>query len=329
MFVGALLTAPAQEELRVDYRLVFWNVENLFDTQDDTLKNDDDFTPKGELHWNTRRYNTKLHHLYQTLVALGGVDGERFHMPDIVGMAEVENGRVLRDLCRGTALRRFGYDFIHFDSPDKRGIDNALLYRHDRFRPLRSRAVCVSDSARGLYTRDLLCVEGVLAAGDSLCLIVCHLPSKRGGTVADRQREGVARRMRQLMDTLALQHPTAAVVVMGDFNSDPQELAPVLTPDSSFVNLMAAASPAARGSYFYQGAWSWLDQVLVSRNLLGNGGGALKVRQEHGSVFDIDFLLMDSPRHLERAPRRTYQGMKYVGGYSDHLPVYIDLYRMP
>ena len=323
------MAAPVRVAAQKDYRLVFWNVENLFDTHDDTTKNDDAFTPTGTNHWNSQRYRTKVQHLCQALTALGERGDGRFDMPVVVGLAEVENARVLRELCRGTGLRRFGYDFVHFDSPDARGIDNALLYRKKAYRPFLCQAITMSDSSRGWLTRDLLLVEGTLTTGDTLMLLVCHLPSKRGGSNAERQRMYVAQRLRTVMDTLLAAHPTAATVVMGDFNSEPYELRGILTPegDSSYRNLMGGAPPGT-GSYLFQGHWSWLDQMLVSRTLLpGDSVGCLELLQEQGQRFEADFLMTESPQHLDRAPRRTFQGWHYLGGYSDHLPIYIDLQR--
>ena len=326
-FVGGSYRTAAQQ----GYRLVFWNVENLFDIFDDPLVNDDAFTPAGENRWNAHRYAVKLSNISKTLVALGGRGGGRFEMPLLVGMAEVENDRVLRDLCRGTPLRRFNYGFVHFDSPDRRGIDNALLYRKGLFTPYGSRAVSVSDSAAGFFTRDILVVEGVTSLGDTIIAVVNHFPSKRGGVAADRRRVAVATQLRLLMDSLSAAHPRAALVVMGDYNGAPDEyeLRGRLSHDASgrFVNLMEGVEPG-RGSYKYRDHWSCLDQIIVSSNLTDKEETCpLRLVEPEGQVFEADFLMLDDEKFLGRKVFRTYLGMKYQGGYSDHLPVFVDLLR--
>lgn len=340
-------TAQGQE---TPCRIAFWNVENLFDTWRDTLKNDEEFTPYGSNHWTAARLHAKANQIGKTLIAIG--EGTP---PALVGLAEVENASVLRELCRATPLRRYGYDFVHFESPDRRGIDVALLYRVEDFTVNGARAVGVSDSAKDFFTRDLLEVRGVLTGGDSLTLYVCHFPSKRGGAVAERRRMRIARQLRSLMDSAMARCPSGIVLAMGDFNASPEEpcmaqglgIAPKSAAGQPFVNLMGRL-PAAQGSYCYQGVWSLIDQMMVSSNALeeegdaGPGGSAaligldgsaskgaarsaLHVEGNAGHVFSCWPLLADDPRHLNRRPCPTYQGPRYVGGASDHLPVYIIL----
>lgn len=315
-----------------ELRIVFWNVENLFDIWDDSTKADDAFTPEGDYHWTMKRYRTKLSHLSQTIVALGDKGEGRLQMPILIGMAEVENDKVLRDLCRGTSLRRYHYNYIHYESVDRRGIDNALLYRSDQFRPYHSESINISDTANGFYTRDILQVEGVTLSGDSLIVIVNHFPSKRGGITADRRRMQIARELRRRMDDICADHPQAAVIVVGDFNASPSE--PEIREglmrreeDSTvtFVNLMETIPPG-RGSYKYQDYWSCLDQIIVSKNLL-DGRIPLQHTDTVGHIFAAPFMLLDDAKHLDQKIYRTFLGQRYQGGYSDHLPVYIDLKR--
>lgn len=328
LFFCLLLIIPRESSSQERYRLVFWNVENLFDTWDDSTKNDDAFTPTGENHWNNKRYKAKLTNIYKTLVAIGDNNGH-FNMPLAIGLAEVENDKVLRDLTKGTPLRRFNYGFVHYDSPDQRGIDNALLYRKELFKPYLAKAINVSGSST--YTRDILLVEGTTCNGDTLIFLVNHFPSKRGGVTADKQRMAIAKRLRYTMDTLATIHPTAAIVVMGDFNSTPHdnEIAEGLMRkgDTCFVNLMASAK-AGQGSYNYQGSWSFLDQIIVSRNLASTDSNCpLHLVARQGQAFCADFLLTGDEKNLTHKPFRTFLGIKYLGGYSDHLPVFIDIER--
>ena len=316
--------ASAQER----YRLVFWNVENLFDTYDDSTRNDDDFTPQGQFRWTQKRYRDKLNHLAQTLLSLGEQTGNIMQPPLAIGLAEVENDKVLRDLCRGTILRNCHYDFIHFDSPDRRGIDNALLYRKELFHPFLTQNIFVSDSASHFFTRDILLVEGTVGNNDTLILIVNHFPSKRNADNEHRRKE-IAKRLRYVMDTLSAAHPNGVLVVMGDFNSTPQE--PVIKKtlvgnDGRYLNLMADSD--ALGSYKYQGRWSLLDQIIVSRNVADNATPCpFQISSDKGQVFSPSFLLQDDERNMGQKIYRTFLGPKYIGGYSDHLPVYVDLQK--
>ena len=293
----------------VPWRAAFWNVENLFDIYHDSLKLDEAFTPQGENHWTYKRYADKRNKIYKTIAAM--------EYPAVIGLAEVENDRVLRDLCQGTPLRRFGYEFVHYDSPDRRGVDCALLYRREQVRLLASQAICVSDSSQDFYTRDILLVE-LLVGGDSCYIFVNHWPSKLGGTTADVHRLAIARRLLLLMDSIQHQHPKTLVLAMGDFNSAPEEEAVSYgmgfgtgnANEAGFFNLMQSST--AEGSYNYQGTWSCIDQVFANRKL-------------EVEVFAPEFLLMPDQRHLGKKPQRTYIGMRYQGGFSDHLPIIITI----
>lgn len=296
-------------------RLACWNVENFFDTYDDPLTLDDAFTPQDDHRWTWRRFADKRDKIYKTLAAMD--------YPAVFGMVEVENDGVLRQLCRATPLRRKGYDFIHYDSPDPRGIDCALLYRGDAFRPLEHRPLCISDSAAGYFTRDVLLVGGVLAQGDSLFVLVNHWPSKLGGARADDHRERIARRLFEVMDSLHSAHPQAWVVAMGDFNATPQEvghlmrlhyssgLADTVAPHNLMLELKES-----HASYKYQGQWEYLDQMLyfAPSKRVPCGGGS----------FSAPWLVTDDEKYVGVKPFRTYQAMLYLGGVSDHLPIYLD-----
>ena len=320
-------TAHGQEGVsQTPYRLIFWNVENLFDTEDDSLKNDDAFTPMGDNHWTRKRYQQKLTNICRVVAATGERgDGGRFEMPEIVGLAEVENDKVLRDLCNGTSLRRYGYEFVHYESEDARGIDNALLYRSDRFKPFFTQTINVGDSSLELTTRDILLVEGTLPDGDTLIVLVNHFPSKRSGDASIAKRGHVAHILRATMDTLRERHPEASIIAMGDFNATPDEpeIERILTSGFEYENLMSKMEKGT-GSHKYQGRWSYLDQIIVSRNML-DGSSPLQVCGGKAYVFALDFMLSDDERHLGKVPFRTYQAIKYIGGYSDHLAVGVDL----
>ena len=306
LFLLALSPVVAQT------RLACWNVENLFDTCDDVLTRDDAFTPRGENHWTWRRFVGKRDKIYKTLAAMG--------YPVAVGLVEVENDWVLDELCLGTPLRRLQYGYVHYDSPDPRGIDCALLFRRDRFRLLEQRPLGMSDSAAGYFTRDILLVGGRLPQGDTLDLLVNHWPSKLGGSQADSHRSRIALRLCSVMDSLHRVHPESWVVAMGDFNATPQEVQTMLQPcsgEAGLHNLMENL-PDSCASYKYQGHWQFIDQILVCTPV-----SRRRPRVDAG-VFMATWLLTDDSRYMGVKPFRTYQAMVYQGGVSDHLPVYLD-----
>ncbi len=300
------------------FTAAWWNVENLFDTRDDPETDDDEFTPQGERHWTRRRLSDKVNGIYKTLVQM--------NLPDVVGLGEVENNYVLRELCQGTPLAQVPYRYVHYDSPDRRGIDVALIYRTDRFTVTASRAVNVSDSAEGYFTRDILVVEGVTAGGDSVCLLVNHWPSKRGGEEADMRRLAIARTLRSLMLELKEEHPAAAIIAMGDMNSSANEEAIAvgmgfagdsINPDG--IRNLTPRLPKDWGSHKYQGEWRYIDQVflLADRRWME---GDLKLQR-------FDHLLTDDGNRPGQRPKRTYQGPRYEGGLSDHLPMLLRLQK--
>lgn len=301
-----------------EYTAAWWNVENLFDTRDDPGTNDDDFTPEGSYHWTRRKLQAKLQGIAKTLVMMD--------LPDVVGLAEVENKYVLRELCNGTPLRQAGYRYVHHDSPDRRGIDVALIYRQDRFRVLRDSVVNVSDSTEDFYTRDLLVVEGVTDKGDTLCFVLNHWPSKKGGEEAEGRRVAIAGRLRSIMNELRAKYPQGAVVAMGDMNSTAEErpMSEGMAFGDDSINAdgirnLTMRLPAGWGSHKYQGQWDYIDQVLLHA---GEGWmvGDLKLMR-------YDHLLKEEARLPGVRPRRTNQGTRYEGGLSDHLPLRLRLKR--
>ena len=297
----------AQDEGR--WSMAFWNVENLFDTQHDTLKDDLAFTPMGENHWTAKRYADKRNKIYKMIAAM--------QYPAVVGLAEVENDRVLRDLCLSTPLRRYDYKFVHYESPDQRGIDCALLYRKALFHVFESRRIEVSDSTKAFFTRDILLVGGVLKGGDSCYLFVNHWPSKRNGAVAEQHRMEIAHLLLGMMDSIQQTYPTALVLAMGDFNAAPEEDAisqglgfhGTCRNAKGFYNLMCQI-PKGEGSYKYKDTWSFIDQMIANREL-------------PVEVFAPQFMLTDDSRYMGKKPLRTYTAMRYLGGYSDHLPLIV------
>ena len=302
------------------FTAAWWNVENLFDLRDDPKTNDDEFTPQGDLHWTRRKLNAKLQGIYKTLTMM--------ELPDVVGLAEVENNYVLRELCQGTPLAQVPYRYVHYDSPDRRGIDVALIYRSDRFRVTASRSVSLSDSAADFFTRDILLVEGVTAEGDSVVLLLNHWPSKRGGDEAEGHRVEAARTLRSLMLDQHARHPQAAVIAMGDMNSTYDE-APLVdgmgfgtdsvSPEG--IRLLTQRLPRDWGSHKFAGQWNYIDQVF----LLADDSWEVKKLK----LMKFDHLLAEESSRPGMRPKRTYQGPRYEGGLSDHLPLLLRLKHNP
>ena len=315
--------------------LGFYNVENLFDPADDPDNpGDDEFLPAAAKRWDSLRYAGKLELLARVIAGLGG-EGEG---PALLGLAEVENARVLRDLAAEPALADGDYGLVHYDSPDYRGIDVALLYRRGDFRVLTSRPIAVTlppreGSTRVRTTRDVLYVAGLLR-GDTLHLLVNHWPSRGGGEERSRpDRARVARVVRGVVDSLRAADPAADVAVLGDLNDDPTDASVAevlgasgeraLASDVLLYNPFVEPFRRGEGSLGYRRQWNLFDQIVVSAGLTAPGGD-WSVRE--AAVFAPAYLLQDTGRY-RGFPERTYIGDAYRGGASDHLPVYVVLER--
>ena len=309
------VSVHAQESFRV----MFWNVENLFDTKDNPRKNDNEFLPDAHRRWTPFRYRDKLNKIAKTLIACG--DGQ---VPSLVGLCEVENDSCLYDLTRRTPLREAGYRYVITDSPDQRGIDVALLYREGEFRPVGRRDIRIPHKQvkRG-PTRDILHVAGRVASGDTLDVMVCHMPSRSGGQAkSEPYRMYTAQVLCRAVDSVRQVRKHPHVLVMGDFNDYPTDKSMrMLCKQGGLQNLMAGRKD---GTYLYRGEWGILDQFLVSESLLKRKN-RIRTSPDNVQVMRPDFLLEKNVRTGMRRPFRTYNGMKYIGGYSDHLPVLLDL----
>ena len=315
-------------------RIVFYNVENLFDIYDDSLKRDDEFTTDGERNWNNQRFYKKLNNIYRVIVGVG-----EWNPPVIVGLCEIENRFVLNKLVYQTPLKTFDYKIIHEESPDRRGIDVALLYRSSGFTPIVHQAIGIrfpfDTTSR---TRDILYVKGLLANSDTVHIFVNHWPSRYGGYLKTKpKREFVASVLRKQVDSLFFSDPNPNIIIMGDFNDEPwdeslkNELKAKLdTTDlqkNDVSNLMRVyQNRKDGGTSKYQESWSIIDQFIVSSNLI-SGKQRLQVLNEQAQIYNPGFLLEDDFKHLGKKPYRTYIGFSYNNGFSDHLPIYIDLIK--
>jgi len=310
-------------------RVLFWNVENLYDPFDDTTKIDEEFTGNGVKRWNYSKFRVKLNRLSKTILAAGA-----WEPPDLVGLCEIENLYVLKKLVYETPLKSFNYGIIHHDSPDLRGVDVALLYRKARFTVLGSRSLRIRFPFDTLsQTREILAVKGLLLGKDTLHVFVNHWPSRRGGEEVSRPRRNwVAGILRSQTDSILSRDSVASILIMGDFNDEPfdeslrQTLGagdPENPGKSKLVNLMLPLA-GKDGTHKFQGHWGLLDQFVVSARMV-SGKGRIKTSAGRVKIFRPDFLLENDYRYFGDKPMRTYSGPRYLGGFSDHLPVLLTL----
>lgn len=317
-FVLSSCVFSQAQRLRVQsFQVMFYNVENLFDTEDDPETNDNEFLPSGVRRWTPRRYHEHLRQTARVITAVGEWD-----TPALVGMCEVENDSTLIHLLHRTPLREQYYRYCITKGSDPRGINNALLYRRDRFRLLGQRSVRIRFSRKGKRSRDILYVWGQVVTGDTLDVFVCHFPSRSAGQKeTEPDRIDAARCVRRMCDSLYRVRRRANIIVMGDFNDTPSDrsigvMTDASSPQHELNNLFADKKALNfEGSHKYRGRWSQLDQMLVSAEWM-------KYLKDDGArIFAPSFLLTQGSRERDKRPRRVYRGFKYEGGFSDHLPV--------
>jgi len=314
------------------FRVMSYNVENFFDCNQDSVGIATEFSPTGMRGWSYTRYRDKRNNIAKVIASLG-----EWTPPALVALCEIENQHVLEDLTFHSPLRSLHYQIIHFESPDPRGIDVALLFQPKLFRPIHQEPIRIHFPNRPYqHTRDILYVSGTTCGKDTLHVFVNHFPSRYGGEVeSEDSRLFVASVLRHKVDSLFQINPKANIMIMGDFNDYPdnRSIEKVLQalPDNSTIkpkqlyNLFYTTHTAKKiGSYKHNGEWGMLDQMMVSTNLLTD---TLHVHTTLASahIFMPDFLLEDETKGFGQKPFRTYVGMKYHGGFSDHLPVYVDL----
>lgn len=306
------------------HTVAFYNLENLFDTIDDPETLDDDFTPEGHKKWTPRRYKKKLFKLAKTISEIGLEATQS--APALIGIAEIENEMVVQDLISTEPLRKIDYHYVHYDSPDERGIDTALLYHKDHFEVLFSEPIALlvyNQEGERDTTRDILYVHGKLN-GEEVHVFVNHWPSRRDGEVeTNHKRLEAAKTVKATMAKIEEQHANPNYIIMGDFNDDPDsDSIQKLMEETSLYNPMDKLRSPGRGSASYRRSWSLFDQIIVSHNFFNYEKGTHSFA--HANIFD-DNLLTEWKGKYKGAPYRTYVGRKYIGGYSDHFPVYIQL----
>ena len=325
-----LLATGVEAAAQKTFRAMFYNVENLFDTLDEEHKSDNEFLPEGARHWSNSRYYSKLNNLAKVITSVGEWD-----TPALIGLCEVENDRTMQDLTQHSLLKQMQYRYLITESPDVRGIDVALLYQRDRFKYLYHNGIRVTfpDRPRS-KTRDILHVTGIVATGDTLDVFVCHFPSRRGGqTQSEPLRLRVASILRATTDSLTAVRRNAHILVMGDFNDEPsdksmQSLSRARTNKAGkplhLHNLWLPLERTSKvGSYKFGKQWNFLDQMFVSDKLM-NQSHSLHVKPQSATIFQADFLLTEDKTNGGIRPKKTFHGRKYEGGYSDHLPIFVD-----
>lgn len=322
-----------------EYKIItvaFYNVENLFDYEDDPLTFDDDRTPEGKDHWTQEIYEAKVRNMAKVISEIGqDVTGTS---PTIIGLCEVENRRVLEDLVNDSALIKKNYGIVHFDSPDRRGIDVAFLYQKKLFTPTNYKAHELflyqdNDRSKRIYTRDQLLVSGMLD-GEKIHIIVNHWPSRSGGEERSRpKRIKAAELNKRIIDSLFSDDPYAKIITMGDMNDDPSSpsIKDVLKTKierenmtlKELYNPMEKMYKKGMGTLAYRDAWNLFDQIIISAELTKKDYSTYRFYK--AGIFNKTYL---------QTPRGQYKGYPfrsfangYTGGYSDHFPVYIYLIK--
>lgn len=304
------------------HTIAFYNIENLFDVYDDEITRDNDMQPTAEKRWSIKRYKNKLRKIGYAISCIGEEDVKRH--PAIVGLAEVENEAVLKDLVSSKHLDDLDYKFLHYNSPDERGIDVALLYDEKVFKIAYSKTFTVDlldDDGEVDHTRDILLVSG-LFEGLELHVIVNHWPSRRTGDVAtEHKRMKASEKVTEVISMLKEKNPEAKIVVMGDFNDDPESNSlKALETSHGLFNPMRTLLSNDRGTTSFNHSWNLFDQFLITHNFFERKKNALRFVE--ANIFDADFL-KEAEGKYKGTPYRTYVGKHYKGGYSDHFPVYM------
>ena len=315
IFAAFCLCLPVVSQERDSLLTVFWNLENFFDyTDQGTGESDSEFSSMGSRHWTKKKFYRKCDNIAKTLLWMEDRYGR---LPDVVGFAEVENRVVLSKMLNSTILRKCDYEMIHKDSPDRRGIDVALIYRRSVFADVSRSWKAPLHEGQKMDTRDILhaCLRGT--DWQEYHFIVNHHPSKYGGSKESEDRRNSAMSsLRQMCDSLS-QVSEAPVVAMGDFNDSPDGPAFAII-EGILANKGTLLHERGEGSIRYEGKWDLIDMFLVSPAIDGH------TRME---VCKVPFLMTWERKHPGEKPLRTYSGPRYIGGVSDHCPIVLCLFR--
>ena len=306
------------------YTIAFYNIENLFDIKNNPHTHDNDFLPTSQKRWTPKRYQKKLLKLGSIIPKIGNEDNQI--APVIIGLAEVENANVISDLINNKNLIEENYDFIHYDSMDERGIDVALLYKPDIFKVEHSETFSVYlENEKGMqdYTRDILLVQGLLN-NENINIIVNHWSSRREGVKeTEFKRIAGANAVNAIIKTLKTENSDAKIIVMGDFNDNPNSKSiKLLEEESNLYNPFKTVWSRDNGSLSHNFQWNLFDQILFTTNFFDTNNS--KLIFSNAKVFNSKILTQNHGKYKGQ-PFRTFVGKKYKGGYSDHFPVFIEL----
>ena len=316
------------QEKKMDIAIVaFYNLENLYDTIDDPITDDKEFLPDGIQNWNTAKFNLKIEHMPEAISKIGQevVPGG----PAIIGLSEIENRGVLEALINSDNLKSKNYGIVHYNSPDRRGVDVGLLYKKSRFTVEGSMSIPLRTSDTSFRTRDQLLVWGKLD-GEEIYFLVNHWPSRRGGEQGSApKRKAAAELARHTVDSLMKINPNVKIIIMGDLNDNPNNasITKYLKAKGKPEEVVAGDlySPMIKlyrdgiGSYAYRDSWDLFDQIIISFALMGTDYSSFRLMKT--KIFNEAFLKQKTGT-FTGYPWRTAAGGQYLGGYSDHFPVY-------
>ena len=315
-----------------NFRIMFYNVENLFDTKHDSLKNDYDFLPGGFMNWNNWKYWQKQRNIGRVITAVGEMQS-----PALVGLCEVENDSVIFDLTKRSPIRAQQYEYIITNSPDRRGIDVALLYQRHKFKLIeKNEYELIRSDKNARPTRNILHAVGQIVTGDTLDIFVCHFPSRYGGQlVSEGGRIDAAQLLRNKADSLFSIRHNANIIIMGDFNDHPDNKSIFKVLEARSLNYHLNKNELYNmffhrikerdfGTHKHEGRWGVLDQFIVSGNLLMEHE-RIRIDNNQAHIYKADFLTEKDEKYGGVRPFRTNLGPRYIGGFSDHLPIYMDL----
>ena len=333
VLVSALAVCFAQKP----HKIMFYNMENFFDTINDPETNDEEFLPDGAKRWNSVKYNKKLHNMERVLFDIAAMDR---NYPIVIGVSEIENRSVLEDIVSTPKLRPANYSICHYDSPDLRGVDVAFLYRPDVFKLEGSENVPIRiESLPDIRTRGIVTMWGTID-GEPFLFMVSHWPSRLGGQQASAfKRNAVARQMRAIADSVLKVNPATKIVAMGDFNDDPtdESVEVYLGAKTSLKKLQpgdfytpfADMLKAGLGTLAYRDAWNLFDNIVLTENLACGTTGKLRIVKDpnkktkyYGNIFKPSYLIQKEGQ-FKGYPLRSFVGNNFQGGFSDHLPVFI------
>lgn len=316
--------------------IAFYNLENLFDTINDPLINDDEFTPKGTNKYTPEVYKDKLEKLARVLSEIGSEESK--NSPVIIGVCELENRSVLEDLVKTGNLKDKRWGIVHYNSPDARGIDVALLYQEKFFKPVNHKSfdLPLYDEGKRYYTRDQLMVSGYLD-GELIHLIVNHWPSRRGGEAVSRpSREKAAALNVEIMNEIKRNEPNAKIISMGDLNDDPinSSLKNILKTESNRKKVIEGGNFNPFEEMFKRGLntlgfrdnINLFDQIFFTSNFITNDNDYTSYRFYKAGIYNPSYLINKEGQY-KGYPMRSYSNSTYAGGYSDHFPVFIYLIR--